>query len=94
MGAAQALIFPATVALIAEQVPAGQVGAGMGLAGSLKNAGKVVGPLLGGLLIAGLGYGGMLWMVAGILLAAALALFVRFHTVDFALLARTEKVKP
>ena len=94
MGAAQALIFPATVALIAEQVPAGQVGAGMGLAGSLKNAGKVVGPLLGGLLIAGLGYGGMLWMVAGILLAAALALFVRFHTVDFALLARTQKVKP
>ena len=49
--------------------------------------------LLGGLLIAGLGYGGMLWMVAGILLAAALALFVRFHTVDFSLLPRTQKVK-
>ena len=48
MGAAQALIFPATVALIAEQAPPGKVGAGMGLAGSLKNAGKVAGPLLGG----------------------------------------------
>ena len=93
MGAAQAMIFPATVALIAEQVPADKVGAGMGLAGSLKNAGKVVGPLLGGLLIAGLGYGGMFWMLAGVMLAAALALFVRVHTVDFVLLPRTQKVK-
>ena len=93
MGAAQALIFPATVALIAEQVPADKVGAGMGLAGSLKNAGKVVGPLLGGLLIAGLGYGGMFWMLAGTLLVGALALFVRFHIIDVALLPRTQKVK-
>ena len=93
MGAAQALIFPATVALIAEQVPAGQVGAGMGLAGSLKNAGKVVGPLLGGLLIAGLGYGGMFWMLAGVMLAGALALFIRIHLVHFSLTPRAQRVK-
>lgn len=93
MGAAQALIFPATVALIAEQVPAGRMGAGMGLAGSLKNGGKVAGPLLGGLLIAVLGYGGMFWMLAGILLAAALALLLRLYIVDFVLLPRAEKVK-
>ena len=93
MGAAQALIFPATVALIAEQVPAGEIGAGMGLAGSLKNGGKVAGPLLGGLLIVGLGYGGMFWLLAGLLLAGALALFLRFYIVDFAPLSGTQRAK-
>lgn len=72
MGASQALIFPATVALIAEQIPAGHIGTGIGLAGSLKNAGKVAGPVLGGVLIARLGYGGMFWLLAGVLLAGAL----------------------
>ena len=93
MGAAQALVFPATVALIAEQVPAGKVGAGMGLAGSLKNGGKVAGPVLGGLLIAGLGYGGLFWLLAGILLAGALALLIRVYGADFSPLPKTQKVK-
>ena len=93
MGAAQALIFPATVALIAEQAPPGKVGAGMGLAGSLKNAGKVAGPLLGGLLIAALGYGGMFWLLAGALLTGALALFIRIHFVDFALAPTTQRIE-
>ncbi len=93
MGAAQALIFPATVALIAEQVPADKVGAGMGLAGSLKNAGKVAGPLLGGILIVSLGYVGMFWMLAGVLLAGALALFIRIHVVEFTLPAKAQRVK-
>lgn len=93
MGAAQALIFPATIALIAEQVPAGKIGAGMGLAGSLKNAGKVAGPLLGGLLIVGLGYNGMFWLLAGLLLAGALALFFRVSAVDFAPLSGTQRAK-
>ena len=93
MGAAQALIFPATVALIAEQAPPGKVGAGMGLAGSLKNAGKVAGPLLGGLLIAALGYGGMFWLLAGALLTGALALFIRIHFVDFSLAPTTQRIE-
>ncbi len=84
MGAAQALIFPATVALIAEQMPAGNVGAGIGLAGSLKNAGKVVGPLLGGLLIAGLGYSGMFWLLAGALLAGGLGLCIQLRYIQTA----------
>ena len=83
IGAAQALVFPATIALIAEQVPKGKVGAGMGLAGSLKNGGKVAGPVLGGLLIAGLGYGGLFWLLAGMLLAGALALMIRVYGADF-----------
>ena len=93
MGAAQALIFPATVALIAEQVPTGKVGAGMGLAGSLKNGGKVAGPVLGGLLIAGLGYSGLFWLLTGMLLVGALFLLVRVQGADFSLLPRTQKVK-
>ena len=94
IGAAQALIFPATVALIAEQVPSGKVGAGMGLAGSLKNAGKVAGPLLGGLLIAALGYGGMIWLLAAALLTGALALFIRIRFVDFSLPPTTQRIEP
>lgn len=93
MGAAQALIFPATVALIAEQVPTGKVGAGMGLAGSLKNGGKVAGPVLGGLLIAGFGYSGLVWLLTGMLLVGALFLLVRVQGADYSLLPRTQKVK-
>ena len=93
MGVAQALIFPATVALIAEQVPTDKVGAGMGLAGSLKNAGKVAGPLLGGILIVSLGYVGMFWILAGVLLAGALALFIRIQVVEFSLPAKAQRVK-
>ncbi len=93
MGGAQALIFPATVALIAEQAPAGQVGAGMGLAGALKNGGKVAGPVLGGLLVAGLGYGGMFWLFAGMLLAGALGLFLRSYRVEFGTMAGASRGK-
>ena len=93
MGAAQALIFPATVALIAEQVPTGKVGAGMGLAGSLKNGGKVAGPVLGGIMIAGLGYSGLFWLLAGMLLAGALVLLIRVHGADFSILPKTQKAK-
>ena len=51
MGLAQALVFPSTVALASTQINEQHVGAGMGLMGTLKNGGKVVGPILGGLLI-------------------------------------------
>ena len=93
MGGAQALIFPATVALIAEQAPAGQIGTGMGLAGSLKSGGKVAGPVLGGLLVAGLGYNGMFWLFAGLLLAGALALLLRSYRIEFGTMAGTQKVE-
>ncbi|MBI3958132.1 MAG: MFS transporter [Chloroflexi bacterium] len=71
-GGCQALIFPATVALVADQIEPEHLGAGLGFVGTLNNAGKVAGPVLGGLLIAGLGYAGMLWLLSGLLLAGAL----------------------
>ena len=70
-----------------------RLGRGWGLAGSLKNGGKVAGPVLGGLLIAGLGYSGLFWLFAGMLLVGALALLIRVHGPDFSLLPRTQKVK-
>ncbi len=71
-GGCQALIFPATVALVADQIEPEHLGAGLGFVGTLDNAGKVAGPVLGGLLIAGLGYVGMLWLLGALLLAGAL----------------------
>ncbi|MCZ6678206.1 MAG: MFS transporter [Candidatus Poribacteria bacterium] len=51
IGAGQALVFPSTVALASTQIDEHHIGAGMGLIGTLKNAGKVAGPILGGVLI-------------------------------------------
>ena len=59
LGATQALLFPATVALVAAQVGPSHLGAGMGMVGALKNGGKVAGPVLAGLLVQRLGYPGM-----------------------------------
>ncbi len=73
MGAAQALIFPSTVALVSTQINERHLGAGMGLIGTLKNAGKVSGPIFGGLLIQWLDYAwtfrllGVMLMVGAVL---------------------------
>ncbi len=58
IGAAQALIFPSTVALIATQVKSAHLGSGLGIVGALRNAGKIVGPLLAGALISCVDYAG------------------------------------
>ena len=71
IGAAQALIFPATVALVSTQISALHIGAGMGLIGTLKNAGKVVGPILGGFLIGWLDFSPMFWSMGLLLLLGA-----------------------
>ena len=56
MGLAQALIFPAAIALVSNRISPEHLGAGMGLIGMLQNFGKVAGPVLGGLAIMALGY--------------------------------------
>ena len=55
-GLAQALIFPAAIALVSDRISPEHLGAGMGLIGMLQNFGKVAGPVLGGLAISALGY--------------------------------------
>ena len=56
MGVAQALIFPAAIALVSDRINPEHLGAGMGLIGMMQNFGKVAGPVLGGLTITALGY--------------------------------------
>ena len=76
MGGAQALIFPAAKALVSRRIDPAHLGAGMGLVGMLQNAGKVAGPVLGGALIAILGYGNTLLCLSALLaLGAALVIW-------------------
>jgi MFS family permease len=52
LGLCQAIIFPSTTALVAEQIGEKDLGAGIGLVGTLQNFGKVAGPIIGGILLA------------------------------------------
>ena len=52
IGAAQALVLPSTVALASSRVREEHLAFGMGLIGSLRNAGKVAGPAMAGAVIA------------------------------------------
>jgi MFS family permease len=70
-GLAQALIFPATVALVSRQIPQQNIGAGMGFIGMWQNFGKVVGPVLGGLLIARMGFAPVLILLSALLFIGA-----------------------
>ncbi len=74
LGAGQALVFPSTVALVSDQVDRANLGLGMGLVGTLRNAGKVAGPVAGGLLIAALGFSATFALTAAALVLAASSL--------------------
>lgn len=73
IGLAQALVFPATLALASETVDERNLGAGMGLVGTLRNAAKVAGPITGGFLIYWFGLEATLLVMGAILLAASIA---------------------
>ncbi len=50
LGAAQGLVFPASLAFVADQSARG-MGTGMGLFGAMRNLGKVLGPVIGGIIM-------------------------------------------
>ena len=52
LGITQAIIFPATIALVAEQIKLTSLGTILGIVGTFKNLGKVIGPIIGGILLA------------------------------------------
>lgn len=54
-GAGDGFVMPGVLAMVAYGVPAGSRGAAMGVLESCRNAGKAMGPLLGGLLSAAAG---------------------------------------
>ena len=83
MGAGQAFIFPSTLAVVAAGVDGRASGAAMGLFGTCRNAGKVCGPLLGGLCVHRLGFAPMFYLASLVLVGGALAVtsgrWVRHH---------------
>ena len=55
-GAGAAVMMALTLAFVAETVPAARTGSAMGLLGTTSAIGTALGPSLGGVLIAGLGW--------------------------------------
>ena len=75
LGAGEALISPSTVALVSAQIDERHLGAGMGLIGTLSNAGKVLGPILGGALIFWLDYTLMFWSMGFLVLVSGVVIW-------------------
>lgn len=51
IGLGQAFVFPSTTALASSSIDQTHLGTAMGMVGSLRNAGKVVGPVIAGIII-------------------------------------------
>ena len=76
IGAGQGLIFPSTVALVSVAINARHLGAGMGMLGTVRNFGKVVGPVMAGVLITRLDYSQFFHITALMMLLAMLTILV------------------
>ncbi|MBH0196286.1 MAG: MFS transporter [Nitrospira sp.] len=69
-GFGEAVVSSSSSALVADSSEFKQLGAGMGMQGTIMDIGHASGPLLAGLLIATLSYGQAFAIIAGIQLAA------------------------
>ena len=74
-GMAQALILPSCVALFANQIDYRYTGSGTGIFGSMKNLGKICGPILGGWLVHHHQISWMLWSLSGLLTLFSIIMF-------------------
>jgi MFS family permease len=75
LGSSEALIVPSAVALASEQLQTQNVGTGMGLIGTFKNAGKVAGPIIAGVLIGKFDFAATLNILGVVLLLGAIVIF-------------------
>ncbi|WP_193188887.1 MFS transporter [Nisaea sediminum] len=76
IGIGSGLIQPATQALLSNQVGSDDQGSAFGVFGAIRNGGKVLGPVLGGVLISVYGFHGTLVLFSGMLtVVIALAAF-------------------
>lgn len=75
-GIGQGLIFPSTLAMVGNAVNSGHLGLGMGVYGTLKNLGKVAGPLVAGGLLEVLPYATLFRGLAGFALLAAIVVLL------------------
>ena len=89
IGHAQALIFPSILALYAQKIDSRYTGAGAGIIGSFKNAGKIAGPIIGGLIIHWHDFSWMLCIMATLLAVWSLSLMLNsFSRKSFVILWR------
>jgi MFS family permease len=79
VGVAQALVSPSSLALVSIRVAEGHVGLGMGLVGAMRNAGKVAGPVLAGLLIHWVDFESTFRLIGLALLSGGLLMLLRLH---------------
>ena len=77
MGIAQALVVPSTVALVSRRVDPNSIATGMGLVGMLRNAGKVIGPTLAGVLTLWLDFATTFQLIGAMLILGAAAIWYR-----------------
>ena len=90
IGAAQACVFPSTLTLVSNSMGKDSIGTGLGLLGTLRNAGKVAGPTLSGAMIHWVGYNLTFHLIALILILVAIFIikppeFLRFRLKNNAL---------
>ena len=76
-GIGQGLIFPSSVALLSKSARGNYLGAAMGFYGALRNFGKVIGPIIAGMLLSVFSYATVFNILAGIIISALLV-FVLF----------------
>jgi len=76
-GIGQGLIFPSSVALLSKSARGNFLGAAMGFYGALRNFGKVIGPIIAGILLSVFSYAIVFNILAGIIILALLV-FVLF----------------
>ena len=76
LGCSQGLIFPSTVALVGDGIPPQHLGTGMGFLGTMRNTGKILGPLLTGLLLGWLDYAAIFQLSAVTMAVVALAIYI------------------
>ena len=85
MGVAQALVIPSTIALVSRRVDRDSIATGMGLVGMLRNAGKVTGPTLAGVLTLWLDFAMTFQLIGAMLILGAAAIWYRGIFVQTAL---------
>lgn len=76
LGLTEALIIPSATALLSQQIGDENIGAGVGIVGTLRNASKVMGPILAGFVIAATSYETTFQLMALVALIAGSALLL------------------
>ena len=78
-GIGQGLIFPSSVALLSKNAHGNYLGAAMGFYGALRNLGKVIGPIIAGILLSVFSYATVFNILAVIIIIALIVLMLFWH---------------